>query len=156
MFSTETDGLYRTWNVTIANFFKLDRKTHRYLIEPISNTFHLKTALLARYVNFFKMLRHSPKFSIRYLVRIVSEDKSTVMGKTLHALAKNANLEEISDLTPQLVKNTLRYFPVPEDEDWRIQICSEIMSICKNNNDIEIPGFDMHEINDMLKFICSN
>ena len=79
-FSSETDKLFKTWNVTIRNIFKLDRKTHRYLVEPLSSTLHLQTALLARFVSFYRMLTNSPKLGVRYLTRIRREDKKYSVG----------------------------------------------------------------------------
>ena len=36
--SKECEQLYRSWNVTVRNVFKLNRTTHRNLIEPFSDT----------------------------------------------------------------------------------------------------------------------
>ena len=103
----------------------------------------------------FNILSNSPKLSIQYLTRIVSEDKSTVMGKTLQKLADMTNQSDISGLTSKGVKDGMLYFPVPEEEEWRLQISLELLSTRKNN-DLEIPGFQTHEINSLLNHICSS
>ena len=67
--SKNVDKIYTTWNVMIRNVFKLDRMTHRSLIEPLSGRHHLKVMLLSRYVKFYRELLKSPKFTIRFLMR---------------------------------------------------------------------------------------
>ena len=38
LFEKEADMLYNTWSVSVRKMFALDRRTHRYLIEPVSDT----------------------------------------------------------------------------------------------------------------------
>ena len=64
LFNEECEKLYRSWNVMIRKIYNLNRCTHRYLIEPLSDTYHLKTALCSRFVKFSKTLTGSNKFSV--------------------------------------------------------------------------------------------
>ena len=66
----------------------VDRCTHRYLIETISNSLHPKIMLASRYVTFHKSLITSSKLSVRVLARLVETDQRTVMGRTLDSLCK--------------------------------------------------------------------
>ena len=52
LLSKECERLFTAWNVTVRNVFNLNRKTHRNLIEELSQTIHLKTAVLSRYLTF--------------------------------------------------------------------------------------------------------
>ena len=38
--SKECDKLYKSWNVTIRHVYKLNRRTHRYFVEPVSQCLH--------------------------------------------------------------------------------------------------------------------
>ena len=51
--STSIEEMYTMWNKMIRFVFKLPYMSHRYLLEPISNTSHLKTKLTDRFVKFF-------------------------------------------------------------------------------------------------------
>ena len=51
LLSKDVERIYTTWNVTVRNVFRLDRRTHRVLIEPLSDCLHLKAMLLSRYVS---------------------------------------------------------------------------------------------------------
>ena len=64
--SRDFNKLYNSWSVTMRNVLKIDRKTHRHLIVPMSQSIHLKTMLLSRYVKFFRSLVNSLKFSVRF------------------------------------------------------------------------------------------
>lgn len=65
--SGEFNRLLKSWNVTIREVFRLDRRTHRCLIESLSNTRHLKTMILSRFVTFAQKLLKSKKFTVRFL-----------------------------------------------------------------------------------------
>ena len=43
MYSNSCDRLYRAWNVAVRQVYKVDRTSHRYLIEAISETLHPKS-----------------------------------------------------------------------------------------------------------------
>ena len=101
------------------------------------------------------MLSNCSKFSIRYLTRIMTNDKSSVIGKTLSMLQDVLDVNAISSLTAREVKSNFCYFPIPEGEEWRVQISREIMS-ARSNKDIDIVGFQTDELNFMLSYICSH
>ena len=86
IFSTDCERLYKSWNVTIRQVFGVDRCTHRYLIETISNSMHPKVMLSSRYVAFYRSISKSTKFPVRLLARFFKADKITVLGKTLETL----------------------------------------------------------------------
>ena len=64
--SNSCEKIYSSWNVTMRNVLNVDRTTHRYLIEPLSNTLHPKIMLISRMIGFYKSQLESPKFCIRH------------------------------------------------------------------------------------------
>ena len=49
LFSPECDRIYKIYNVALRTILKLPRKTHRYLLEPLTSGFpHLYAQLLTR------------------------------------------------------------------------------------------------------------
>ena len=50
--SKDAEKLYRSWNVMVRNVLSVDRRTHRFLIEPLSGHLHLQTMLMSRLVTF--------------------------------------------------------------------------------------------------------
>ena len=151
--SKECEKLYNSWNVAIRNILHLDRKTHRYLIEPLSGLFHLKTLLMARYVRFFKSLINSPKFEVRFLARLFQNDKRTVLGKTLQFLIRSCKLKDSEDLSPQLVKRSLEFAATPEGYQWTAPLARELLEL--RNSELEVDGFAAEELEEMLTFACT-
>ena len=53
---------------------------------------------------------------------------------------------EIGDL------ENLTYQEIPESELWRIDLVNELL--CIRGNDLELNGFSMEEINDLIEYVC--
>ena len=111
-FSIECDRIYRGWNVAIRNISNLDRRTHRYFVEPLSKCLHPKVIMISRLVGFYQSQLSSPKFCIRYLIKLAESDLRTSLGRTLHYAT--------DELTPSLVKRKLQYMEIPENKKWRV------------------------------------
>ena len=121
LYSRDVDKLYKSWNVTIRNVFKIPYTTHRYLIESISGSSHPKTMLTGRFVKFAQSLVSSKKTDVSYLAKVVKNDQRTLMGRTLGQIARDSDIPKDA-LNSAVVKNKLIYFPVPEDEKWRFYL----------------------------------
>ena len=52
-----------------------------------------------------------------------------------------------------LVKNQIRYFTVPLDHAWKVQILQEILNTRMNNLCVE--GFDDYVITKMINMLCN-
>ena len=52
LYGKEANKLYNQWNVLVRAMWDVPRETHRNLIEPLSETTHIKNILLARSVSF--------------------------------------------------------------------------------------------------------
>ena len=111
-------GMFQNFNesnefISIRNAFNVDRCTHRYLIETISESMHPKVMLACRYVSFYKSLVNSSKLCVRVMARLFQKDQRTVLGRTLGSLVYLCKTDNISLLTSNCIKKNLLYFPVP-------------------------------------------
>ena len=154
LFSNECEKLYRSFNVAVRQIFRLNRCTHRYFIESLSEGLHLKTILASRYVTFYKSLVETQKTPIRFLARIAERDQRTVFGRTLSRLLEITGLsvENLDKLTASLVKKQMLYQPVSEENRWRIQACKELIAVRREN--LQLDGFGQNEVEEMLDFLC--
>ena len=73
--------LEATWNIAIREMFNLDRTTHRYLIEPISEMTHIKWSLIKRFVNFVRTIKLSPKRQLKNLLMVSKRDARSTTGR---------------------------------------------------------------------------
>ena len=156
IFSADCEKLYTSYNVAIRQILKLDRCTHRYLIEPLSSCLHLKTILESRYVTFHKTLLASKKKPIRFLARLNELDLRTVLGRTLHKLTTLVGIDtdKPGELTVSRIKSKLKYFEVPNEEMWRLPICNDLLDVRQGN--LELKGFTKDECSDMLRWVCTS
>ena len=78
--SKEVDMVQKTWNVSQRLMHKLNRKTHKYLIEPISETKHIMFHLHKRFCNFVLKLSSSKKLASRCLLSVLKNECQSVTG----------------------------------------------------------------------------
>ena len=154
IFSADCEKLYKSWNVAIRQAFNVDRCTHWYLIEIISNSLHPKIMLASRYVTFSRSLFTSPKLYVRLLARLSGTDQRTVLGRTLNTLCGLCDLDDTSLLTSTWVKSKMSYFSIPEVEQWRVNTVTELLQL--RDHKLSLPGFSEDEIEAMLKFTCTS
>ena len=73
----------------------------------------LDIVLCSRYVAFYRSLISSSKVSVRFLARLFENDRRTVLGRSLYTLCMISNVQSNDSLTPQIVKNMVKYFEIP-------------------------------------------
>ena len=129
----------------------IDRCTHRYLLEPLMQSLHLKTMILSRFVSFHKSLVESSKFPVRFLARLQEKDMKTVLGKNLAKISDLCNTD-IQDLTSSIVKRNIKYREVPDSEKWRVGLAQELISMRESVADLD--GFTSDEKEELLTYVC--
>ena len=136
--------------------YNLDRCTHRYLIEPVSQCLHPKVMIASRYVTFYRSLVNSEKFGVRFLAKLNERDQRTVLGKTLSSLLGQCGLHEsrLRELCASIVKRKLTYFSVPEIEQWRVPMLQELLRIRDGNLLLENMG--QQDINEIIEHLCTS
>ena len=79
------DQVYKAWNTCIKLTWQVPRATHTYFVDMLlgCGISHVKSDILARYVNFNKSLRLSPSMEVSVLVNIVARDIRTTIGRNL-------------------------------------------------------------------------
>ena len=130
----------------------IDRTTHRYLIEPFSNgLLHPMVMIKSRFVDFYKSQLNSPKFCIRFLMRLAADDLRTVLGRTLNRIAADVNVN-VDDLNGKIVKMKMKYEQLPDGETWRVPLGLQLMAV-RDGRDF-VPGFTDDDILTMLSYTC--
>ena len=136
----------------MCNVYSLPWTTHRYLIQQISECAHPKTMLSTRFVRFLENISKSKKVCVRYLARLVKDDRRTLVGKTLSKLALELNCDR-SAVSASLVKR-LDYHPISDQEKWRVPLIMELIDARKRR--LVIPGFNLDEIEDLLSEVATS
>ena len=144
-----TDSLFTEWNKCIRFVFRLPFMTHRYLIEPLSESCHLKTMLINRFVKFYTSLQNNTKPSIRNLFSIQANDVRSDFGSNIsHILSKCHNNDILN-----FDKLDFSYHPIANDDVWRVNVIKELMTVKYNFLNLE---YDSNDINSMILMLTCN
>ena len=153
IFSSDCERIYASWNVAVRICFNVDRTTHRYFIEELSESLHPKVMLCSRFISFQKSLLTCNKFPVRFLASLQQNDQRTVFGRTLKKISNQCGTVDQLPSNSQ-VKMNMKYFAVPATEAWRPSLLKNLLDI--RNDRAALPGFSNTEVEEMIKFVATS
>ena len=151
LFSREAVMVENSWNVSMRLMLDLPRETHRYLIEPLSKTSHIRKVLVQRFLKFLQQIRKSNKVSAKFLLNSICQDTRSTTGSNLRNILLNTNKSNVNELIPSDAES-IEYHPISNNEKWRVPFILEIIE--SNHRQLEIPNFEDNELGEMLNFLC--
>ena len=151
LYSNEVDRIFKSWNVAVRIAYGVPPTTHRYFIEPLSGSPHPKTMLSSRYLKLRDSLLSSNKMEVALLASLAIDDNRTVMGKTISRLKREMQCHVLS---PGYVKKKLKYFPTPEDEQWRLNFLEELLEV--DSNMMTIENLSINDVKTMISALCTS
>ena len=151
LFSREAVMVENSWNVSMRLMLDLPRETHRYLIEPLSNTPHIRKILIQRFLNFLHQIRKSNKESAKSLLNSICQDTSSTTGSNLRNILLRTNKLNINELVPSDAIG-VEYHPIDINEKWRVPFISEIIET--KHKQLEISNLSDNDLDEMLNFLC--
>ena len=80
LFGKEVGQFERTWNVSLRKMLGLPQTTHRYLIEPVSGTQHLKKLLIKRFISFLHQIQSSGRNATKQLLQFIHSNTESTTG----------------------------------------------------------------------------
>ena len=124
------------------------------MIEPMSNSIHPKIMLISRMIGFYHMQLGSPKFCVRYLLKLAETDMRTNLGRTLSYAASSCGISntEFHKLNPGLIKRRMKYAEAPDEDNWQVQLACELKLL--RDDKMVIEGFNSQEIEELFNFVC--
>lgn len=152
LFSEEAIRLEKSWNVSQRKILGIPRNTHRYFMEPLSNTRHIMFSLRKKFISFIRNIATSTKTVLRNLLHTVKHDCRSITGRNLRKIMLLANKTNVNDVTVDDMDN-LVYCAVPIGEQWKVDFAKEIIQV-KNRN-LEINILDNSELEDILQTILT-
>ena len=132
--------------------FDLPRETHCYLLEPITETKHLKFDLLKRLVNFKDQLMKCDKIFLKTMFTICQNDSRSITGSNFRKMMLLCDKTSIGDTLVSDIDN-LSYREIPQEESWRINVIKELIEIKTDPANL-LPDFPIEEIDEILSFLC--
>ena len=131
--------------------FNLPYETHRYFYEALTDTQHAVLQIKRRFLNFIRMIQQSKKEAPKILLEIIQYDVRSTTGANLRNLMLEQEALIIEDLK---IDKRQRMFPVPDDDQWRVGVTSEVIDALNGLAVIDEFNFDMS--NTILNNLCIN
>ena len=155
------NSLFTIWNYQIRTIRKLPNTAHRYLIEEISESMHLKAILSQRYLGFVQSLLVSKKKCLSELAKKMVYDQGSTCGQNINYIAENAGFSRYSVLkiSPRHVASSMKYSVVPEESMWKVSFLKELLSIRDGHFSVgneEEGGFSRDEIQELINIITTD
>ena len=134
---------------------KLDMRTHRFLLEPLSNHKHLETVLVGRFVKFSETLDSHKKFGLKFLNAINKQDMRTVYGKNIENISRkySQNVDDVPHIDLINLKTRWKYWYPSQLEVKKTESAYELMEAVRGN--LHIEGFSHKEMKEMFDMMCS-
>ena len=151
LFCREAVMVENSWNVAMRLMLDLPRETHRYFIEPLSNTFHIRKILIQRFLKFIRQIRNSNKKSTKFLLNAIMEDTSSTTGSNLRNILIQTSKFSIHDLVPNDALS-IEYHPIAFSDKWKVQFISEIIHI--KHKQLNIMNLTEEDLEEMLTILC--
>ena len=151
--SREFEMMENTYNVSVRLCYNLPRTTHRNLIEAVSETPHLRSVLIQRFLSFIDQVKNCPKEVAKTLLSVIEHDVRSVTGSNLRHIMKICEKDSFRDLSPNDAKS-IKYHPLPDDQLWKADMIKEIVEVRSNN--FEIVGFSHSDLNTIMDYLCTS
>ena len=141
--------MFNTWSTWMRKMYRLDRRSHRYLLEPISEMEHLKCAVVKRFLSFTEKLVNAPKEAVRNIYNVLGSDCRSTTG----ANKRRISLEYDADPVKRPSHSDIAVFmTTPEGEERRSGIVKELIQI--RDGQISLIGWTDEEVHETLTYLC--
>ena len=91
--------------------------------------------------------------SFALLSNLCKNDLNAVLDRNLFSIANDCSVNP-SDLCKMLVKKQMKYFDVPLEYAWKVQVLQELLNTRTNN--LYVEGFDDYVITEMINMLCND
>ena len=152
LFSPGFTRLESTFNQSIKIMADLPYATHRYLVGHMAGG-HMLTKIIRNYLGFIKRVKESPKYVMKQLLSLASDDVRSVTGSNLRNILLWTKVMKVEDLHPN-VMNSIQYHSIDEHQMWRIGLIHELVSI-KYGHLSPPDGWTELDFQDILDITCT-
>ena len=123
--------------------------THRYLLDPFSGFTHVLPMLTNRFLKFYNTLYFSDKNAVSNLRLCQENDCRSTFGLNIRNICLRNNAANIFECKKYAVK----YFPIPDNEVWRVNILKELIDLKESHF---VSGFSSEELFYIVNNVACN
>ena len=149
LFCYESKQIEFTYNCSIKMIFDLPKEAHKFIIEPISDSKHLKFILMKRFLrlSFTNQIKNSKKEIPAKILNWIKYDVRSVTGSNLRHIMLEVKKNNVDSVNINDI-DQLKYYPVNEEMEHK-KVLIDIKF-----GEASVPGFDKEEIHEMIRHIC--
>ena len=141
-----------TWNVAMRLMLDIPRESHKYLIEPLSKTAHIRIVLVKRFLTFLEQIRNSNKLGSKFLLESILHDTGSTTGSNLRNILLQIDKTDVSELCPHDAYQ-LKYHQIRQKEQWRWPFIEDIIEA--KNGQLLISNILDSDLDEMLSVLCT-
>ena len=151
--SNAAESIEKTWNVAMRKMLMLDRCTHKYFIEPLSEIQHIKWSLGKRFVKFTQKICESTKTPMKTLFYTIRGDCRSTTGRNMRHVMSLLNVASRDLLKPNEFKHLKYHEACDEEQKRRIDMVKELMNVKRGVS--QLHHFDNTDIDHMVQYLCT-
>ena len=146
--------IFSNWSKMIKLHWGLPWACHKYFMEEISQSTHLRTKISLRFLSFVKSSRNSDKACLSVLMNRACSDQGSLVRQNLNFIEQESGCLNILDQDKLSIQDGLKP-KVPEGEEWRINFLHELTQLRINNYYLEDDQFTKAELATIVDYICT-
>ena len=132
---------------------QLHHSTHRYFIEPLSETRHIKLALIKRFIKFTQKIANSTKTPMKTLYNCIRKDCKSTTGNNLRRIMLLLDVDNIDYISTKMLEK-MKYHETSNDEEkLRIGMVKELIEV--KHKRFHLENYSVIEIDQMLEYLCT-
>ena len=147
LFSTDAEKVFTAWNVCVRQAYSLPFATHRYIVQEITESPHLRILLLKRFVKFYNKLSMCTKPAVTNLLDLQKYDFRSTFGRNCRLLCAELKVNNMTEINIHDISMPIK---TPDTELYRLPLLIDILYL-RDNCPIDI---EIDEVNHILNYIC--
>ena len=151
LFCREAEMVENTYNSSVRIMCNLPRETHRFFIEPLTDTKHLKSILIKRFLSFIEQVERSTKVIPKQIMKLVKNNSLSVTGSNLRNIMLLLEKDTIDEISITDVDNIV-YSVASEENMWKINCVKELLDVL--HGDKTLDNFSRKEVQAMVGELC--
>ena len=152
LFGNGARKIESSYNRSVKIMLGLPYNTHRCLIEPLTNSMHVKRVLIKRFLSFLDMITKSSKQAIKMLLETAKHDVRSVTGRNMREIMLLTGKISVNEVTGEDIKS-IEYFPMDKTENWKVEVIKEIIDV--KSKIAAIDNFECEELETILTYLCT-
>jgi hypothetical protein len=153
LFGSGALTIQASYNKSVKVMLDLPYETHRSLIEPLTGEKHVKLVLIKRFLGFMDKIRNSEKLALKMLQLEAMRDVRSVTGSNYRNVMLLLGKSRVEDVKLE-DSTSLTYHTLDPSEAWKVSSIKAIINTKAGM--LEVPGFQIEELEEILHHLCTS